>query len=219
LSWKITDIWNLFTHSADPVSPIYIITAPLIFFSRFKKWGRGVVIISVYILSALLLWFIFPHTGGSRFFLPYLPALSVFAVWIISDLKDSMHKNILLALILILSCTSVIYRLAANSRYLPVILGSQTKTEFLSRNLNYSFGDFYDTDNYLKNHLPPDAKIFTAGINNLFYLNFNLVLPPQLPENADYILVRYTDTDFKPDNDWQLIHTNYGTKTHLYRKI
>jgi hypothetical protein len=219
LSWNPKDVWDLFTKAADSVSPVYLITAPLIFFSHFKKWGRGVVEIFIYTLLAVLFWLMAPHTGGSRFFLPYLPVLSVLIVFVISGLKDLFIKKSLVILTLTLTLASIFYRLAANSKYLPVILGSQTKSDFLSRHLNYSFGDFYDTDNYLKNYLPPEAKIFTSGINNLFYLNYQLILPPQLPDIADYLLVRYTDTDFSPNTDWQLIHTNYRTKTHLFRKI
>jgi hypothetical protein len=219
LSWKISDVWNLFTHSADPVSPIYIITAPLLFFSHFKKWGRGVVTISVYTLSSLILWFIFPHTGGSRFFLPYLPALSVLTFMFIADLNDRLIKKTLIFITLTLTFTSLFYRLAANYRFLPVIFGRQSKSEFLTRNLNYSFGDFYDTDNYLKNDLLPNSKIYPVGINNLYYLNHLLIIPPQTLVDADYLLLRFTDSDFIPDNNWRLIHTNYITKTHLYGKI
>jgi hypothetical protein len=216
ISWNPTDLWTLFTRSADPISPIYIITAPLLFFINLKNWSRGEQLITAYVLLAQFFWFIFPHTGGSRYYLPYLPALSVLTIIIFLKLQDEIIKKFLIFLTLTLTLTTVVYRLAANSQYLPVIFGRQTTGDFLSRNLNFNFGDFYDTDGYLANHLSAQTKISPLGINNLYYINYQLVLPPQPVTAADYLLIRSPDSQFIPDTSWHQVHQNNQTKTSLY---
>ena len=216
LSWNPADLWTLFSRSADPVSPIYIITVPLIFFSGFKKWGRGEQIITAYVLIAIFFWFLFPHTGGSRYFLPYLPALSVLIIVIFLNLKDHLIKKSLIFLTLTLTLTSIVYRAVANLRYLPVILGYQTRSDFLAKNLNFSFGDFYDTDNYLSRHLSPAASIYPIGINNLYYINYRIITPQGDSPIADYLLLRRPDSGYLPDAKWQPVHYNPLTKTTLY---
>ncbi len=70
------EIWNLFTNSPDPLSPLYIILLPIIVFG-FSKFRPEIKIISLYCALAIVVWCFTPQTGGGRFILPYLPALSI----------------------------------------------------------------------------------------------------------------------------------------------
>jgi hypothetical protein len=212
LSWKLSDLLTLFTHAADPISPVYIITAPLLFFIDWKNQSRGVILITAYVLLALLFWFIFPHTGGSRFFLPYIPALSVLSIIAICNTPDVIVKKALIVISLSLSLVSITYRLAANTRYLPVIFGQQKKSDFLTKNLNFTFGDYYDIYGFFR----PTDKVFPLGLNNLYYLNAQLILPPNSPNQSDYLLIRYTDSDYLVDKKWHLINENALTRTRLF---
>jgi hypothetical protein len=210
VSLNPADIWNLFTHSPDPVSPLFLILFPLAFFIYRNFRSRGLLLFSA---LSLPFWFITPRSGGGRFILPYLPAFSALSVIIISFVSDIFIKKSLIFLALFLALTSVLYRSTANFKYLPVILGRQSSNDFLSRHLDFTFGDYIDSDNYLKNNLPPDSKISVLGINNKYYLNY--FITDSLP---DYILIRYTDADLPQKySKALLIHENLLTKTRLYK--
>jgi hypothetical protein len=225
ISLNLKDFWTYFTQNPDPISPLYIITAPLLLIKFTKKWGRGVSEIFLFGFLSLFVWFITPRTGGGRFILPYLPVFSLVAIVIINSLKDIFLKNFLIFLTLTLALTSITYRFIANLKYIPVILGSETEQQFLISHLNYSAGDYYDTDNYLTQKLTKEDNLLVAGINNLYYLPTQIrfthlsTLPDNyLLSNFNYILVRYPDSDFYPGNNWQIIHMSPITKTILYQK-
>ncbi|KKU55955.1 MAG: Dolichyl-phosphate-mannose-protein mannosyltransferase [Candidatus Amesbacteria bacterium GW2011_GWA2_47_11] len=178
ISLNPTDLWTVFTRSADPVNPVYIISAPFILFFLIRQnRSRGGANLGIYTGLALFVWFITPRTGGGRFILPYLPALSV-----------------------------------------PVITRRQTKSDFLSLNLNYASGDYYDTENFLAANVPPGSLIYVAGINNLFYLNYPFlhhsvsVVPPP----TSYLLLRPSQTAFSPPPGWVLVHTSPLSQTRVY---
>ncbi|HBC72602.1 MAG: Dolichyl-phosphate-mannose-protein mannosyltransferase [Candidatus Amesbacteria bacterium GW2011_GWB1_47_19] len=214
ISLNPLDIWRLFISSSDPVNPIHLIVLPLVF-PQFLRLKLKLRLVSVYCLLSLLVWWLTPRTGGGRFILPYLPAFSVLTAIIIFELRDKFIRNFLIYLSLILSIISISYRFAANTKYLPVIFGLQSRQDFLSKNLNFSFGDYTDTDNYLTAILHPSDKIAVLGINNLFYIPIAHITDDV--SGADYLLIRYTDSDFAPDSSWMLLHENPLTHTRLYR--
>lgn len=222
---NLTDFWILFTQSVDPISPLYLISAPLlIFFSGGRKWGRGVAVIFLYCLFSLAVWFIIPRTGGGRFILPYLPAFSFMTVWLIFQLKDLFIKKLLITLTIGLAFVSIAYRFAANLKYVPVVVGKQSVQSFLSGHLNYSFGDYSDTDNYLSTHITSSDHLLIAGINNLYYLPDQIKFhhiseypESDIPlETFNYLLVRRPDSDFFPPENWKLVHQNHQTHTEIY---
>ncbi len=221
------DLWQLFTQSADPISPVYIITAPLLFIQKNTRQGRGVIQIFIYAVIALLIWYISPRSGGARFILPYLPAFSLLSVILISNSKDILVRRICICLILFLSAFSLLYRFVANYKNLPVILGRQTSTQFLQTRLNYNFGDYIDIDNFLTQNISSSDVLLIAGINNVYYLPAHLkfihlteLLNPHQLFDFNYLLIRQTDTDLIPNSgDWKIIHSDPITHTLLYRKI
>lgn len=160
---SLLDIFTIWLKSADPISPIYFICFPLLLLPLFKVTQKFLVhldknvagifkMLILYCGLCLVIWWITPRTGGGRFLLPYLPAFSVVVISYISRLKDTVLKKFLIITILIISGTSIGYRLIANIKYLPVITGQQTKAEFLQRNLNHSYGEnwFYLDDHSLR---------------------------------------------------------------------
>ena len=153
ISLNPKDLWILFTQSPDPISPVYIITAPLLFFKLRLKWGRGELVLFIYGLLSLIIWFVTPRTGGGRFILPYLPAFSLISVILIYKLKDKFIKNILITLLFLTAISSVFYRLLANIKFLPVLFGIETRQQFLISHLNFSYGDYYDIDNILSQYV------------------------------------------------------------------
>ena len=212
----LKDFGNLFIFSNDPISPIYLIAFPLliVFFYNSKK---NLKIIYIYIVLAVFLWYITPRVGGGRFIVPYLPALSILAVYPLSVLKNVKLKYFLITLIILVSVSSIGYRFIANLRYVPVILGKETKTEYLTKHLNFSFGDFYDTDNYFKNNIKPTDKVLLFGFHNLYYVDFPFIDSSWVKkgDKFNYIAVQNSVLPEKFIN-WHQIYYNPITKVKLY---
>jgi len=214
----LKDYWGIFVNSPDPISPLYLIGLPIIIFA-VSKFNQQKKIILIYSFLAVILWLLIPRTGGGRFFLPYLPALSLLIVLSINILKNNLLKSFLIALILLTSISSVIYRGIANAKYLPVILGTETKQEFLKNNLNFSYGDYYDIDSYMKNKIIPKDKVLIVGIHNLYYIDFPFIHDSYVKQdqNYNYILKR-DDIVSRSHRGWKLIYKNDISKVALYEK-
>jgi hypothetical protein len=225
-SFNLKDIWILFTQNSDPINPIYIISAPLIMFMLSKLRSRpacrqvgDLANILVYCSSALALWFITPRTGGGRFILPYLPAFSLISAFIISDTSNHIFKKIIVITSIFIAFSTLIYRTAANWKYLPTILGYQTKQSFLATHLNYSFGDFSDIDGSLEKFVKPNQNILVIGINNIFYIPAHVFTLDTLKptDKFTFILWRYTDAPFPNKySSWFEIYHNPVTKIKLF---
>ncbi len=141
---KLSDFLFIFLRSPDPLSPIYIMLLPLIIYYRKKL----PVTITLYCLFSLIIWWLLPRSGGGRFILPYLPAFSILGAIVIKELKDGVIKKIAISLVILVALISIFYRMLANAKFVPVILGMQSKQEFLDKNLDHNFGGnyFYWTD-------------------------------------------------------------------------
>lgn len=220
----INEIWNLFTYSPDPLSPIYIIFFPLIILT-FSKLKPELKIISFYSALSVIVWYLTPRTGGGRFILPYLPALSVACAACLHIIfKNKKNYGVYLSkfmiiLIIFVSLITITYRFAANSKYIPVLLGRQTKQEFLANHLNFAFGDFYDTNNYFKNNIKDTDKVLLFGFHNLYYVNFHFVDASWQKEGDrfNYIATQNTQLPEKYKN-WKLVYSNNKTMVKLYQR-
>jgi len=213
---SIKNIIN-FVHSSDPISPIYIIVFPLLLIvvGKFNKIEKVVV---AYAFLAFIVWFVTPHTGGGRFIAPYLPVFSLLVAITLSRLDVKFIKTFALVLVILLSTVSIIYRSVANYKYVPVLLGSESRKDFLAKNLNYNFGDFYDTDGYLTDKINDTDRVLIIGIHNLYYVNFPFDHESYASseENYNYILTR-GDLSVKY-KDWKMIYKNDTTGIALYDK-
>ena len=132
----------------DPISPLYLIILPIIIFAFNKFDSRGKIMV-LYSFLATLIWYLSLEKQGGRFILPYLPVVSILAAYSIFKLKEAQIKTVIIIVVVIVGLSSIAYRAAANEKFIPVILRKETKTQFLAKNLNFSFGDFYDTDELL----------------------------------------------------------------------
>ena len=218
-----TDLWNLFIHSADPISPIYLIFLPLIFVLS-SKMKKEIKIIIWYSGLSLVLWYFTPRTGGGRFILPYLPAFSIICGATYSEILKRTGiewkylSKILLFTIVFVALVSIGYRGIANQRYLPVIFGQEIKAQFLSHNLNFRFGDFYDIDNYFGTHIKPTDTVLLYGFHNLYYINFPFIDSSWIKkgDRFSYIATQNAQLPSKYRN-WQLVYTNDKTMVQLYK--
>lgn len=210
-------LWNLFTASPDPLSPFYIIVFPLLFFKRSKistKWRYLVV----YCITALFIWYVTPQSGGGRFILPYLPSLSVLSLSILLYRYPLFVKNILIGLLVLISVISILYRGVANEKYLPIILGFESKDHFLTNHLNFSFGDFYDTDHFLTSHIKASERVLLYGFHNLYYVDFPFIDSSWINkgDRFDYIAIQGGDIPPRRFKNWQLYYVNKKTNLSVY---
>lgn len=205
-----------FIHSSDPISPIYIIVFPLVFFV-YKKFKRSESAVLLFSLFAFIIWFLTAQIGGGRFAVAYLPTLSLLSVITLSHLNQRYKKVVIFAIIFI-ALISIIYRGFANLRYVPVVLGLQTKNEFLSKNLNFSFGDFYDTDGYFKANIKSSDRVLIYGIHNLYYVDFPYIHESWLRPSDfyNYVLVRGDSPEVV--KNLKMVYENPITHVKLYKK-
>lgn len=214
----VNDFIKIFLFSDDPLSPIYLIALPVIFV-QFTFFTKETKLLVFYSLLALLVWYITPRTGGGRFIMPYLPVLSIIVVYAIAKSNSSYIKNLLITIILLIAVITIGYRALAVEKYVPYLLGRQTKDEFLSQNLNYSFGDFYDVDGYFKRALKSSDKVLIYDIHNLYYVNFPFIHESYVKkgDTFNYTLVKDSIVP-KRFEDAMLIYSNDKTGIKLYTK-
>lgn len=210
------DLFDLFFRSADPISPVFIIFLPLLVI-YFKKMRKELRIIALYSLLALTVWLITPRTGGGRFILPYLPAFSILAGAVIHYVPDKKLKKYLVGIVVFVFVLTIGYRVMANFRYLPVILGQESKSEFLTKNLNFSFGDFYDTDGWFGKNIGNEDKVLLYGFHNLYYVKFPFVHQSYVRKGDSFNYIATQDADL-PERFmyWKLIYTNELTGVSVY---
>lgn len=160
---QLLDVITIWLHSADPLSPLYFMLAPLgiwallpvgkKYFKSLERSQKNTFYVFVgYCILTFIFWALTPRTGGGRFILPYLPAYSILLIYPVSRLKDRVVHTAALTAIILVSLFSSLYRLQANQKYLPVLVSKQTKDEFLLNQLPENFGHnwFYLTDESLK---------------------------------------------------------------------
>lgn len=218
------DTWNLFLFSPDPISPIYLIFIPLIIYC-FSKFKMEVKIITLYSLMGIIVWYFTPRTGGGRFIVAYLPAMSIVCAaclqFFTAQMKraDNFFIIYLIFLTIFVSFITIGYRSMANMKYLPVILGLETKDAFLSNHLNFSYGDFYDIDKYFENHIKKSDKVLLIGFHNLYYVNFPFIDSTWVNENDRFNYIATQNTNLPEKNkDWKLVYKNDRTMVKLYKR-
>lgn len=212
----IYDIWSIFIKSADPISPIYIIFLPIVLFLH-KKVPDKLKIVYIYSFMAILVWYITPRTGGGRFILPYLPAFTILSVWVIREIWNLKIRAIVLGFVIFFSLFSIVYRLRANLKYIPVILGYQSKLDFLTKNLNFSFGDFYDTDGYFARKIKKGDKVLLYGFHNLYYIDFPFIDSSYVKKGDEFNYIAVQNSQIpKRFSYWSQVYYNPVTNVSLY---
>lgn len=217
----IKDFFVLFTSSADPINPIYIMVIPLVIL-LYKRFTYESKIILYYCIFALLFWYLTPRTGGGRFLVSYLPAFSILVgIYLYTLGKNKTYvslSKILIGLVVTLSCISIGYRALANFRYIPVIFRMQSKQVFLEKNLNFGFGDFYDTDNFFNTTITSSDKVLLYGFHNLYYVNFPYIDSTWVRKGDEFSYIATQNTPI-PNRFryWQKVHYNPKTDVSVYK--
>lgn len=185
----------------SPMVGLLVILSTLALFSRDKTIRK---IAAVGILGSIFSVVLNPPS--SRFLLPYLPALIISAVYIVSLLKVPL-RNIFIFLVIISSLTIFGMRCIAVKKYIPYLLGQETQNAFLTKYSSRLPGTFIDSDDYVKNNLPGGSKILIDRLHNLYYFpyNFDHTSWVNTREGYDYLITTSTN----PSEVYgTLLHTN-----------
>ncbi|MBI5044748.1 MAG: glycosyltransferase family 39 protein [Candidatus Levybacteria bacterium] len=210
------DIFTIFISSSDPISPFYLIIAPIYFMIRNKIPSKTNVIF-LFCILALLVWTITPKTGGGRFLLPYLPAFSIASAVILETIKKYKNYYRVLIIVLIFVCVvALLYRGLAVSKYMPAIFGKESKESFLMSHLNFKFGDFYDEDHSIKK-IVGDKNVLLYGFHNLYYVDFPFIDSSWVKKGDTFEFIATQNTSLpKRFQYWNVIYSNDTTGVKLY---
>jgi hypothetical protein len=212
------DFYNLFLNLSDPISPLYLILLPIIIFT-FKKFDRKTIFLVIYALVALVTWYLTQELRGGRFIMPYLPVFSILAAVAVEKIKDKKIETMVIIVVVLVGLSSIFYRGLANKKFIPVLMGSQSKSEFLAKNLNFSFGDFYDTDGYFARNIKSSDKVLLYGFHNLYYVNFPFVDSSSVKKGDKFNYVAVQNSSLPARfSDWREIYYNRITYVKLYTK-
>lgn len=175
--WLQTPMFLSFDASLwdQAISPLFVLLLPvsLIFMRKTKHF----TFLSRYALLTFGTWLLIPRTGGTRFLLPYLPiwAMLVGAIWSTKPKIYSliwMQKGAFILVILIASFNLLI-RYKLNEKVIPVLLGRQSKQEYVVNNLNTKTNLFDDTGE-LERFISDSDLVHVVGKANLYYAFFQV---------------------------------------------
>lgn len=201
---------------SDPIFPLYVILLPIALF-LYRKFNPIIKLISLYSFLAFFIWYITPQTGGGRFILAYIPAFSIVSIVVINNMQKLEIQKLFIGLVIFFSVFSIAYRSLANSKYIPVIVGKESKSQFLSNNLNFSYGDFYDTDGFFSKKIKSEDKVLLYGFHNLYYINFPFIDSSFVKKGDRFNYIAVQGNNFPQRfKFWNLIYYNNKTDVRLY---
>lgn len=221
----ISEMWKMFVVASDPISPLYLIFLPLILI-KLNKANQIIKYIGLYIVFAVIGWYLVEFygnyipeiKGGTRFILPYLPAFSIIiAYFIFSFRKYSSYRILAVLLVIIISVSTIFSRGYASIKYIPYVFGQESKSEFLTKHLNFSYGDFYDTDKYFRENIKQNDKVLLIGFHNLYYVDFPFIDQSWVRKGNSFNYIAVNNTVL-PNRfqGWNMIYYNPITKVQLY---
>ncbi len=220
LLFNFINIFNefklLFTAAPDPISPIYLIFIPLVVlaFKNNKKSNLLLVFVS---FSAFFWYFTYQMGAEGRYAIPYLGMFSALVVCYINVWGKNISKLLIFS-ILFVAFITLFYRGIANIRYVPVLLGKESKAQYLAAHLNFKYGDFYDTDGYLAKTIKRSDRVLVYGIHNLYYVDVPFIDSTwrRPGDKFNYVLTRGgVPAEFFP---WQKVYENKLTNVKLYKR-
>lgn len=206
--------FDLFLHNQDPISPLYLILFPLALVF-YKKFDKNMKIILAYCILSLIVWYVTPNSGGGRFILPYLPAFSLLSAYLIYQKKEL--QKFLFFIVFVIAISSIGYRALATAKVVPVVLGFQSNKEYLTKHLNFFFGDFYDTDGFFANNIKSSDTILLYGFHNLYYADFPFIDSSyvKVGDRFNYIATQNANLPER-FSFWHLIYQNSTTHVKVY---
>lgn len=201
----------------DILTPLFLIGLPLIFL-KFKKIKKIGIVVFYFLIN--FLFFFFTPLNYNRFLLPYIPAFIFILISVLDCLtkREELIKKTVFSAVILTSILNIFARAIVNKKFLPVILGKQSKEKFLAKHLNFEVGNFYDVDGWFAQNIKKNDKVLVIGVHNLYYLNFPFDHISWAKKGTYYshILVQNHALP-KKFGRLSLIYENNKTKVKVYR--
>ena len=222
LPWFITNLsqlvilpWKATLLPDDIISPVYLIFLPLVLLTIWKQ-KMEFKITGLYLILGL----IFSPLNSNRYLLPYLPAatLVVLSVFNLEYFKAKRWQRLFITIILLGVFANLGSRILATKKFVPYLTGKENKSEFLSRNLNFAYGDFYDVDNWFANNIQKGDLVLIYDIHNLYYVNFPFVHESWAKPGTFFTHILVGDNKPLPEKFAKhlLIYHNEKTRVSVY---
>jgi len=188
----------------DFFSPMLFI---LVIFSAFALFSRNKQIRQMSLVGIFgALFCVTLNPPSSRYLLPFLPALIISSVYLVSLLKPRL-QNIFLALTIISSFLILFLRFFADLKYLPFVLGKEDQNTFLTQYAGRLPDTFIDSDGFVQKNLSSKNKILVDKLHNLYYFPYNFDHTSWVVTDSGYDYLITKDT--QPSSiHGQLLHTN-----------
>lgn len=220
-SLRDSHLWSpllLFIHPQHRTGPLLLVLGILAGKKVLQSLPKPLTLTA---LSLFLSWWFAPATiwkGDGRYFLPAMAVLSVSGGIIWYRLRGTRRR--LATFCIVGQCLfGIVYRAIANTKFVPYIMGYESKTEFLSTHLNFAFGDWYDTDGWIGEHLG-EQEYLVMGVHNTYYLPGSLWQHESWSPYSTcfpYVLIQGEPTQTLGDTEkWTPVHTVERTHTTVY---
>jgi len=211
-------LWGLVFTNSDILSPLILITLPLlligIYKNKLKEKFSG--FFGIILGLSFIFWFLTP-LNYNRFFLPLLPIYFLEAFLVIKKLQ--LPKAYLTICAVTLIATSILnlgFRSIANVKFLPYLLARESERSFMKKNLNFTAGNFYDLDGKVSK-LTKGKKVLVDGIHNQYYLNIDYF---DINDHLEGQTFNYILAGFEAAKKYELmplVYRNRISKVSLYK--
>ncbi len=207
--------WQTTFHLDNLLTPVFLIFLPLVLFKIWQQ-NRLTKIVALYFFLGYILWFLTPPSSA-RYLLPFIPALIFVSMRVLMS-SNKIIQKVAISAILLACFFNLGSRIIATQKFLPVVLGKQTKNEFLSQRLNFDYGDFYDVDGFFKENVKEKDLVLIYNIHNLYYVDFPFVHQSWAKPGTYFTHILVKEIDLPEQyGDLELLYENEKTKVKLYR--
>ena len=208
-------LWNSTLYPDDIISPVYLIFLPLILIFIWRQ-KFSIKIAAAYVVLGVF----FAPANSNRYLLPYLPGLTLVVMSVFNDKwgKNGWVRNFLIFIILFAVLLNLGSRVLATRKFVPYLLRRETKAEFLTNHLNFSFGDFYDVDGFFARNIKKTDLVLVYGVHNLYYLDFPYIHESWARPGTYFTHILVGDNQPLPEKFGErlLIYKNLKTGVRLY---
>jgi len=211
------DFWQLFTNTADPLTPVVLILAPLVILNLFKL-TRLERLLLWYCFFSYVVWYITPRTASGRFILPYMAGFVILVIVVFKKHYLHSSKKLIYFLIVLTVLGNLGFRVFGSAHFFPYIFGGVGKDEYLIRNLSFQTNVFYDIDGYFAKTIKENEKVLVYCSHNLFYMDFSFVHESWYKGGKyDYVLSQNCEL-LEKFNKLPLVYKNNISGVKLYKK-
>lgn len=195
--------WETFTKNISP----FLMVIPIAFLF-WRSIDRKIKYFILFGFIFFIGWSYIP-TLVSRYLLPGIPVLMISSAYVFQKLFQKRVLNYLFKLIIIFVLIfnlQILFR--TNQDFFKVVLGTQTRHDFLSKKVAGDIWVFYDCDGYFKKNIKPTDKVLVYNVHNLFYIDF------------PYKEISFSEIDFSQIKTIKELHEELSKKnfTHLLLK-